>query len=142
MKYWDTSGVAALLIRDAHTDAALAVARKDRDITTWWGTLVECQSAIWNGERRGSVTMEGAQAAEARLRQLEQDWQEIAPSEAIRQHAARLLRVHELRAADALQLAAALTAAQGRPESLPLLTFDRRLASAAEREGFAVIAPG
>ena len=53
--------------------------------------------------------------------------------------ARRLLRVHTLRAADALQLAAALAWADGHPEGLVLHTFDRRLGEAAEREGFRVI---
>jgi hypothetical protein len=49
------------------------------------------------------------------------------------------LRVHPLRAADALQLAAAFIAAERRPSSLELVTLDDRLAVAARKEGFAVI---
>jgi hypothetical protein len=52
--------------------------------------------------------------------------------------AIRLLRVHALRAADALQLAAALVWADGVPSGSVLHTHDRRLATAAEREGFEV----
>jgi len=51
----------------------------------------------------------------------------------------RLLRVHPLRAAGALQLAAAFSAAEQRPSSLEMITVDDRLASAAQKEGFAVI---
>jgi hypothetical protein len=47
--------------------------------------------------------------------------------------------VHDLRAADALQLAAAITASEDRPETLPLVSLDRRLAEAAEREGFTIV---
>jgi predicted nucleic acid-binding protein len=46
---------------------------------------------------------------------------------------------HPLRAADALQLGAALFAADGDPQSLELVTLDRRLADAARREGFPVL---
>lgn len=41
-----------------------------------------------------------------------------------------------LRAADALQLAAALAAAENNPSALSIVTLDDRLAEAAEREGF------
>jgi hypothetical protein len=40
---------------------------------------------------------------------------------------------------DALQLAAAFAAAEGRPASLELITLDDRLCMAARKEGFAVV---
>lgn len=46
---------------------------------------------------------------------------------------------YALRAADALQLGAALVAADGDPQSLELVTLDRRLAEAALQEGFPVL---
>jgi predicted nucleic acid-binding protein len=58
----------------------------------------------------------------------------------LRECAIRLLRVHPLRAADAVQLAAAVIAAEMRPTSLEFVTADRRLADAARKEGFAVLA--
>jgi predicted nucleic acid-binding protein len=66
---------------------------------------------------------------------------EIEPSTRLRRSARRLLRVHPLRPADALQLAAALTAAEAHAGSLPFVTLDRRLADAARREGFPVLEP-
>ena len=51
----------------------------------------------------------------------------------------RFLRVHPLRAADALQLGAAFAAAEGRPSSLTVITLDERLAEAARREGFVLV---
>ena len=73
-----------------------------------------------------------------RLRQLAAGWHEVDPSDEIRETAARFLRVHPLRAADALQLAAAFAAAERRPASLEIVTLDDRLANAARKEGFAV----
>jgi hypothetical protein len=49
------------------------------------------------------------------------------------------LALHDLRAADALQLAAALIACDEQPALLPFVTLDRRLADAARREGFRVL---
>jgi predicted nucleic acid-binding protein len=75
-------------------------------------------------------------AAEARLRQLERLWVEVEPTQTVRRQAERLVRLHPLRAADALQLAAALVACHHEPGTLPFLTADERLAEAAQREGF------
>ena len=47
--------------------------------------------------------------------------------------------MHPLRAADALQLAAAFIAAERRPVSLQVVTLDERLDDAMRKEGFALI---
>ncbi|MGH9465863.1 MAG: PIN domain-containing protein [Terriglobales bacterium] len=64
-------------------------------------------------------------------------WGEVEPSEDVRAEAVRLLRAHPLGAADALQLAAACTAAT-RVTHLEFISFDERLAEAARQEGFRV----
>ena len=74
-----------------------------------------------------------------RLEKLARNWQEIEPSEVVRETAMRVLRVHPLRAADALQLAAAFVASELRPASLDVVTLDERLAAAARKEGFGVV---
>lgn len=48
----------------------------------------------------------------------------------------RLLRLHPLQTADALQLAAALVAAEDDPTSQEFLTLDDRLKKAAQLHGF------
>jgi uncharacterized protein len=77
-------------------------------------------------------------AALERLDRLAEGWNEVQPTVALRGIARRLLRVHSLRGADSLQLAAALIASEGLPASLNVVTLDERLASAARREGFVV----
>jgi uncharacterized protein len=72
------------------------------------------------------------------LRELAECWQVVVPGAAVRDTAMRLLMVHPLRLADALQLAAALAWADGRPVGRELVTLDERLAAAARLEGFAV----
>jgi predicted nucleic acid-binding protein len=81
----------------------------------------------------------GLALASDRLRRLSDAWQEIEPGEVVRESAMRFLRVHPIRAADALQLAAAFAAAEHRPASSGFVTLDERLAGAARREGFAVV---
>ena len=66
-------------------------------------------------------------------------WDEVPPSVEVRQLALRLLRTHPLRAADALQLAAALTLSAAGLRGLHFACADERLKTAAEIEGLEVI---
>ncbi len=104
----------------------------------WWATEVECVSALARLEREKALTEAATTVALERLDLLADSWNEVQPVAAVRTAARRLLRVHALRAADALQLAAAVVAAEGQPASLRIVTLDERLAAAARREGFAV----
>lgn len=128
-----------LLIGDDATEAMRSTHDADPLIIVWWATPVECVSAIARIERDGALTSRAAAAALETLHALAIDWHEIQPTEPLRRVARRLLRTHPLRAADALQLAAALTGAEGDPSSLPLVTLDIKLGSAARREGFDAI---
>ena len=105
----------------------------------WWGSQLECISALARLERDGALGQQAIILALKRLRQLSEGWHEIDPGEAVRETAARFLRVHPLRAADALQLTAAFLGSEGRPSSLDVVTLDDRLATAARKEGFTVI---
>jgi len=80
-------------------------------------------------------------AAKARLHKIEQAWNEVVSYDAVRVRARRLLETHPLSAADALQLAAALVMTEERPTGTEFVTFDVRLAEAANKEGFPVL-PG
>ena len=106
----------------------------------WWGTLVECCSAVSRIERGGRLSAAEAEAILDRLRQLALDWYVVQPDTRLRNLAFRMLRVHTLRAADSLQLAAALVAADGQPETVEFVAFDADLNAAARREGLRVIA--
>jgi predicted nucleic acid-binding protein len=99
---------------------------------------VECVSALARLERSGALDARAAVLAFDRLKQAAAAWHEVDPSEIVRETATRFLRVHPLRAADALQLAAAFVAAEHRPASLEIITLDDRLAGSAQKEGFVV----
>jgi predicted nucleic acid-binding protein len=105
----------------------------------WWGTPVECVSALARREREGALANADATRAIDRLRRIAAGWQEVLPYDGVRSAAQRLLRVHPLRAADALQLAAAILASEHEPESLEFVCLDERLNDAAGREGFPVV---
>lgn len=139
MRYWDSSALVPLLVKERLSDSMEALLETDPSVATWWGTSVECGSAIARREREGAGDAGEVAAASGRLAALEADWSEVAPSERIRSSARRLLRVHDLHAGDALQLAAALAASAGSGEPLPFVTLDDRLALAASREGFPIL---
>lgn len=142
MKFWDTSALVPLLVREARTAAVMALLARDAQVLAWWATPVECASAIARMERDGVLAPARAAAAFDRLEALRSSWHEVRPVEDLRSTAVRFLRVHPLRAADALQLAAAFLAAEAHPQTLEFVCLDGRLADVARREGFKVVAIG
>lgn len=138
MKFWDASAIVPLLVAEPSTPRLQALAASDPDMLVWWGSTVEAASALARLERGAALDARAAVLAFDRLRQLAAGWHEVEPSDLIREIGVRLLRVHPLRAADALQLAAAVVAAEHRPPSLELIALDNRLADAARKEGFGV----
>jgi uncharacterized protein len=136
VKFWDASAIVPLLVTQPGTVLMQQMVDADPEMAVWWGTPVECASALARLERAAELDPERAAAADRRLQHLIGSWIEIEPSEMVRETAIRFLRVHPLRAADALQLAAAFVAAANRPSTLGLVTLDGRLADAARKEGF------
>jgi uncharacterized protein len=139
VKFWDASAIVPLLVAESTTATVQRVAAADTAMLVWWATPVECASAIARLERDGALEATAAIEAFNRLAQLADGWHEVDPSDSVRETAVRFLRVHPLRAADALQLAAAFVAAERRPSSLELVTLDDRLAVAARKEGFVLV---
>lgn len=139
MKFWDASAIVPLLVAEQSTRALQAICSKDSTMLVWWGSEVECVSALARLERDGALDAVAMTTAIKRLRQLAASWHEVDPGDAVRETATRFLRVHALRAADALQLAAAFVAAERRPSSLEFVTLDERLANAAQKEGFSLV---
>ena len=139
MKFWDATAIVPLLLIESTTKSVRALAAKDPTMVVWWATEVECASAIARLERDDALDEAAATQAYQRLRHLAQMWHEVDPSDSVREAAVRFLRVHPLRGADALQLAAAFVAAERRPSSLEVITLDDRLATAARKEGFVLI---
>ena len=138
MKFWDSSAVVALLVEQEKSKALLSILKSDRTMVTWWGTRVECASAVSRLEREKSLNQEQAETAFSRLKNLVESWNETQPTSLIQDTAIRFLRVHPLRAADALQLAAAFIVSETRPSSLEFISLDQRLNRAAGKEGFEI----
>lgn len=87
----------------------------------------------------GSLSVNEADGALSRLERLRLGWQEIRPDESLRDLACGLVAMYPLRAADSIQLAAALVWCQQRPHGRAFICGDQRLGDAAKAAGFSVI---
>jgi predicted nucleic acid-binding protein len=139
MKFWDSSALVPLLVVEADTPRRAESLQADAVMAVWWGTAIECESALQRRFREGTLTPADSRLARERLATLAAAWHEVVPTPAVRTLAIRLLRTHPLRAADAQQLAAALHLQQNGLPGLGFLTADTRLADAAEIEGLTVV---
>lgn len=139
MRFWDTSAVVPLLVAEAATSAMSQLLRGDAELIVWWGTRLECTSALARYDREQGFPAAHLLRASTRLGTLSTRWAEIVPTETLRSTAERLIRTHPLRSADALQLAAAWAASDGQPEQLAFVSLDVRQRDAARREGFPVL---
>ena len=138
MRFWDTSALVPLLFEQESTARIREVLDQDPEMVAWWGTPVECASAAARLRREGVITVDEEDVVLGLLGDLRESWIEILPSGEVRSEAMRLLRVHSLKAADALQLGAAILWA-GPDRGSWLLTLDERLGLAARLEGFRVL---
>lgn len=138
MKYWDSSALVSLVVEEHGSTDRRTLVEEDPHIVTWWASRVECASALNRLHRDGAVSLPVLRHLLERLEILASSWAEVNPSDELRLRALRLLRVHPLRAADSLQLAAALTLTAPAMSTLAFVSSDIRLSEAAEKEGFAI----
>jgi predicted nucleic acid-binding protein len=131
--------VVPLVVAEEETDHCRRLLTEDAEVVVWFFTPVEVISALTRRRREGSLKLPDFRKAKAQLVLLERAWSEVILLERVREHARRLLESHPLRAADALQLAAAVLASEENPQGVPFVTLDHRLALAAEKEGFKVL---
>ncbi len=135
MRFWDSSALVPLCLTQRISDRARKLYDEDPELVVWWGSPVECASALARLRREAVIDAEGETDARAVLGRLAETWYEVQPGGPVREQAIRLLRIHPLRAADALQLAAGLEWGGPAPSG-GFITFDDRLKEAARREGF------
>jgi hypothetical protein len=138
LAFWDASALVPLCIHEITSSKAHSRLRAFLPVV-WWGSLVEVHSAIARLHSVGKLKDVERQGAVARLTMLNQGWREILPTDEVRSLATRLLDMHDLRAADSVQLAAALIWCQQRPVKRPFVCEDRRLTKAAAEAGFSVL---
>jgi hypothetical protein len=133
--FWDSSALIPLCVRQKQTPVATAFFANFA-VTVWWPTPVEIVSGMTRLVRMGEIDLSELAAGKHIAQTIANTWIPIEPSAMIAAQACLLLELHPLRAADALQLAAALEWCEGRPKGHVFLTFDQRLREAAESVGF------
>jgi len=139
--FWDSSALVPILLPEARSDTLTRLLVEDQELVIWWATPLECQSALQRRHREHPLRPDQLAAATERLRQLVHHADTVAPTDELRRRAARLLAFHALRAADALQLAAALVWCEEQPHGEIFVSLDDRLREAALKESFTVQPP-
>jgi uncharacterized protein len=139
MRFWDSSAIIPLCLKEPATEKVRKLAEEDEDVVVWWATRVECISAMARRRREGRLTSQTERQARGALSALAAQWSEVLPTEPVRYRAERLLMVHALRAADVLQLAAALIWTEERTSGAEFVSLDQNLRESALKEGFSVL---
>lgn len=139
MKFWDASAIIPLCLEQSHSPFLRHVTEADSHLLVWWATPVECWSAFARLRRENLLNKSEEAQARVLLAALGNEWTEIGPSRDLRELAARALSLHPIRAADALQLAAALIWAKGLTSEHEFVCLDHRLREAAQAEGFQLV---
>lgn len=127
-------------MREPATERVEPFLRRDPEVVLWWGTLLECTSAL---ARQKALSPTDVAQARAVVEHLRTRSFEVQPTEEVRARAARILSVHApvqpLSTAAALQLAAALVWCRERPQGVSFVSLDEGLRLAAAMEGFQVM---
>ena len=137
--FWDSSALVPLLLPEASSSALTRRLHGDPAPAVWWASPVECRSALHRRHREGLVSDKTLRGATSRLDALIESVDTVPPTDMVRARAARLLASHPLSAADALQLAAALSWCEEATAGEAFVSLDRRLCEAARREGFVAL---
>jgi predicted nucleic acid-binding protein len=128
----------ALCVQQQSSTVARQLARK-HEFIVWWCTSVEMQSAFERLARMRELSPAEYLSAARHLSRLRHGWQEVSPTQSLRFEAESLLARFPLKAADALQLAAAMTWAGSFPKGRIFVASDGQLLDAARQLGLQVI---
>lgn len=139
--FWDASALVPLCIHEMASRQAQSHLRQFLPVV-WWASRVEVHSAVARLHRLGKLKDPEKKGALSRLDFLGRGWREILPSDPLRDLATRLLDGYELRAADSLQLAAALVWCREKPARRTFICADQRLSRSATDAGFSVVELG
>jgi predicted nucleic acid-binding protein len=136
--FWDASALVPLCVHEITSRRAHSFLRQFMPVV-WWASIAEVYSAISRLHRSGRLRDVERSGALSRLGLIGRGWREILPSDSLRDLATRLLDRYEVRAADSLQLAAALTWCQQRSVKRTFVCADQRLSKGAVAAGFTVL---
>ena len=133
--FWDASALVPLCAGQSTTPQVIALSYR-YDAVIWWATPVELAAALARLARMRILSSDEASQAQGLAKKLAEWWLVIEPSQALRTRATEIVERYDLRAADSLQLAAALEWCGDAPQTRVFLAADKRLREAALRSGF------
>jgi uncharacterized protein len=116
MSFWDSSALVPLCTNEPRSISAGKLWKQFPQRFVWWETSVEICSALARLEREKIITPQKRLSAEKRLKVLEKVWTEIQPAARIKELARTFPAQHKMKAADSLQLAAALVWCNEQPK--------------------------
>jgi predicted nucleic acid-binding protein len=141
VKFWDTSALIPLIVDEPATPDMHRLLADDRDVIVWMLTSVELLSTLGRLGRAAPDLTDLLPGVRLDALELFRRWAAVSHVEGVRRRAERLVGVHPLTAADAMQLGAAILASGDRPETLDFVTLDQPLGRCAQLEGFRVHPP-
>jgi hypothetical protein len=136
--FWDSSSLVPLCTTQAASELARRLVR-EHSFVIWWATSLEIASAIQRLTRTGEITEEESLLAYQRRGKLMRSCREIQPGGAVLDQAEELVRRYPLKAANALQLAAAWVWTMGDPAGSAFISGDRQVLTVANALGFGTI---
>lgn len=139
MSFWDSSALISLVLPEQSSFRVANLLPTRSSMALWWATPVECYGALARAKRSGRIAASSFLRGESTLRSLFTHALEIEAWIEVRERAVQLATKHPLRAADALQLAAALEWCSGNSRGESFVCLDDRLRGGAALEGFRVL---
>jgi predicted nucleic acid-binding protein len=139
LRYWDSSALIPLLLTEPRTPEILEIYRQDPAMAVWCLTPYEIWAAIARRRKEGRLRSPDIRTLRVRLSALARDWTVIRDPDAIGKTAYRILDVHGLGPAQAIQISAALAIVGGSADEIPFVTLDDRVAQAAIAEGLSIM---
>ena len=136
--FWDASAIVPLCVRQDATQTSQLLSRR-YEFVVWWVAPVEICGAFSRLVRMGQLTSNGQVQAQVVLAELRSKWREVLPDPSLRDRAERLVDRFPLKAADALQLAAAVAWCSGHPRARTFVSGDTQLLEAASELGFQAV---
>lgn len=138
MSFWDSSALVPLCTNEPRSILAGRLWKSFPKKVVWWETSVEICSALARLERETKISENKRLKAEKRLEILEKVWTEIEPEPRIKELAKTFPANHGLKAADILQLAAALVWCNEIPKNKDFVSGDAKLLKVAEDIDFTI----
>ena len=141
MNFWDASALVSVIVEQTSSFSVRTLYQQlaGEGVVVWTLTPIEFVSAVCRLTRQNDITQTQAISLISEFRGIATTFELVSQVELVKQGAERILHLYPLKAADALQLAAALVGVDHKPEGHQFVSLDRTLAEAALKEGFRVL---